>query len=155
MKTFTRPEKKAAQILQDDMPLTEKPFAAVADACGLTGDDLLAWIQDLSQKGIIRKIGAILRHQKAGYGTNVLVMWSVSPDAIENAGRTLANLPYISHCYERHPAFQNKFNLFTMLHAQHDDISPLLDAMSQLISCNDFLLLESLHEYKKTSPEYF
>jgi hypothetical protein len=42
-----------------------------------------------------------------------------------------------------------------MLHAQHDDISPLLDAMSQLISCNDFLLLESLHEYKKTSPEYF
>ena len=52
MKTFTRPEKKAAQILQDDMPLTEKPFAAIADACGLTGDDLLAWIQELSQKGI-------------------------------------------------------------------------------------------------------
>ena len=155
MKTFTLPENKAAQILQNDMPLTDKPFAAIADACGLTGDELLALIQELSRKGIIRKIGAILRHQKAGYGTNVLVMWSVSPDAIENAGHALAKLPYISHCYERNPAFQNKYNLFTMLHAQQDDISPLLGAMSQIISCNDFLLLESLQEYKKTSPEYF
>jgi siroheme decarboxylase len=152
METFSIQQLKAARILQSDIPLTVRPFTAIADACGLTGNDLPGWIKELSQKGIVRKFGAILRHQKAGYRKNALVMWSVLPDAVDNAGRAFAALPYISHCYERKPAFQNKYNLFTMLHAQEDDISPLTDAMSRLINNSDFLLLESLQEYKKTSP---
>lgn len=42
-----------------------------------------------------------------------------------------------------------------MLHTQNDGIGSLIDTMSQQISCNDYLVLESLQEYKKTSPEYF
>ncbi len=155
METFSTQKLKAAQILQSDIPLTVKPFTEIADICGLKNDVLMAWIKGLSQKGVIRKFGAILRHQKAGYSKNALVMWAVPFDVIENAGRLFASLPFISHCYERKPAFQNRYNLFTMLHAQDDGISPLLNTMSQLINCNDFLILESLQEYKKTSPEYF
>jgi siroheme decarboxylase len=155
MKTFTIPEKKAARILQRDMPLTDRPFAAIADTCGLTTAQLIILLKKLSGNGIMRKFGAILRHQRAGFQKNALVMWSVPPDLVENAGRTLASLSCISHCYERKPAFQNKYNLFTMLHAQDDDISPLINTMSQLIHSKDFLILESLQEYKKTSPEYF
>ena len=155
MNTFTIPEKKAAQILQRDMPLTDRPFAEIADACGLTTAQLISLLKKLSGNGILRKFGAILRHQQAGFQKNALVMWSVPPDAVENAGHMLASLSYISHCYERKPAFQNKYNLFTMLHTQNDDISPLITTMSQLIHSKDFLILESLQEYKKTSPEYF
>jgi len=155
MNTFTIPGKKAARILQHDMPLTDRPFAVIADACGLTTAQLISLLKKLSDNGILRKFGAILRHQRAGFQKNALVMWSVPPDAVENAGRMLASLSYISHCYERKPAFQNKYNLFTMLHAQDDDISPLINTMSQLIHSKDFLILESLQEYKKTSPEYF
>lgn len=155
MNTFTIPEKKAARILQRDMPLTDRPFAAIADVCGLTTEQLISLLKKLSDNGILRKFGAILRHQRAGFQKNALVMWSVPPDAVENAGRMLASLSYISHCYERKPAFQNKYNLFTMLHTQDDDISPLITTMSRLIHSKDFLILESLQEYKKTSPEYF
>jgi len=155
MTTFTIPEKKAARILQHDMPLTDRPFAAIADACGLTTAQLISLLKKLSGNGIMRKFGAILRHQRAGFQKNALVMWSVPPDVVENAGRMLASLSYISHCYERKPAFQNKYNLFTMLHAQDDDISPLIKTMSQLSHSKDFLILQSLQEYKKTSPEYF
>ena len=155
MDTFKIEQLKVARILQSDIPLTVNPFTAIANVCGLSGNDLLGWIKELSEKGIVRKFGAILRHQKAGYRKNALVMWAVPTDALENAGRAFASLPYISHCYERKPAFQNKYNLFTMLHTQEDDISPFTDAMSRLIESSDFLLLESLQEYKKTSPEYF
>jgi len=155
METFSIQKLMAARILQSDIPLTVKPFVEIADTCSLKSDDLMTWIKGLSQKGVIRKFGAILRHQKAGYHTNALVMWAVHVDAIENAGKRFAELPFISHCYERKPAFQNKYNLFTMLHAQGDDISPLVNTMSQLIHNNDFLILESLQEYKKISPEYF
>lgn len=155
MNIFSAGQLKAARILQSDIPLSPRPFTVIAGACGLTGDELIAWIRDLSRQGIIRKVAAILRHQRAGYGKNVLVLWSVPKEVIGTAGRKLAGLPYISHCYERKPSFADRYNLFSMLHARTNDISPLLQDMSRLISCTDFLLLESLEEYKKTSPEYF
>ncbi|MHB8137486.1 MAG: siroheme decarboxylase subunit beta [Smithellaceae bacterium] len=155
MKTLTIPEKKAAQILQHDLPLIDRPFAAVAEACGLSTIQLIDLLKKLSADGILRKFGAVLRHQKAGYRNNALVVWAVPPEAIENAGQLFASLSYISHCYERKPAFQKKYNLFTMLHAQDDDITSLVSNMRELINRNDYLILESLQEYKKTSPEYF
>jgi len=154
MNRFSTRQLKAAKILQSDIPLSSRPFADIARASEMTSEELIGWIRDLSREGIIRKVTTILRHQKAGYGKNVLVVWSVTPEAIEDAGRKLAGLPYISHCYERKP-FASRYNLFTMLHAKAGNISPLLEEMSRLISCPDFLLLESLEEYKKTSPEYF
>ena len=155
METFSKQKLEAARILQSDIPLVMKPFTQIADACGLESDALITWLKELSQQGAIRKFGAILRHQKAGYGKNALVMWAIRIDAVENTGKLFAGLPFISHCYERSPAFENKYNLFTMLHAQDDDISSMLSTMSELAGSNDFLILESLHEYKKTSPEYF
>ncbi len=155
MRALTTQEKKAASILQHDLPLISKPFAAIADACGLSAGQLIRLLKDLSKSGILRKIGAILRHQNAGYRTNALVVWSVPPGDEEVAGRAFASLPFVSHCYEREPAFLEKYNLFTMLHAHDNDLSLLIDTMTQLIGSSDYLVLESLQEYKKTSPEYF
>lgn len=156
MKTLTIPENNALRFLQQDLPLIKMPFTAIADACGLTTIQLMELLKKLSAKGSLRKFGAILRHQKAGYGKNALVVWSVPPGAVEESGQVFASQVFISHCYERSPAFQNKYNLFTMLHARNnEDISFLVDRMSQQIHCNDYLVLDSLQEYKKTSPEYF
>ncbi len=155
MNSFTPGEKNAARALQADIPLTIKPFHAIADACGLEPRALIDWLRALRQQGDIRKFGAVLQHQKAGYRENALVMWAIPEEAMINAGKRFALLPFVSHCYERKPSFQSKYNLFTMLHAQDETIADLIQRMSQSISCNDFLVLESLHEYKKTSPEYF
>ena len=155
MRTLTTQEKKAASILQRDLPLISKPFAAVADDCGLNASQLIRLLRDLSKNGVLRKIGAILRHQNAGYRKNALVVWSVPPGDEQVAGRAFAALPFVSHCYARKPPFQEKYNLFTMLHAQDNDLSVLINTMAQLIGNNDYLILESLQEYKKTSPEYF
>ena len=155
MKTFSTKEARAAQILQTDIPLTTKPFIDIAALCGLESEELMDWLARLSRQGVIRKFGAVLRHQKAGYHKNALVMWAVPPDQVEDAGRRFALLPFISHCYERKPAFENRYNLFTMLHAQDKTLEGEIQQMSRTIGCSDFLVLESLHEYKKTSPEYF
>lgn len=149
------PYSKAAQILQADLPLVANPFVVIAEECGLSGDSLLGWVRELLQKGDIRKFGAILRHQKAGYRKNALVLWVCPANAIEKVGNAFAALSSVSHCYERKPAFQNKYNLFTMLHSREDSLKSLLTDMSRLSAISDYLVLESLQEYKKTSPEYF
>ena len=155
MEKLTVEEIKVARLIQLDISLAARPFGQIGRACDLSEEEVLNIIRHLLQKGYIRRFGAILRHQKAGYTKNALIIWAVPPDQIENAGKILAAFPFISHLYERNPAFQGKYNLFTMLHAQNDNITAIMDQMAAAINNRDFLILESLQEYKKTSPEYF
>ena len=73
----------------------------------------------------------------------------------ENAGNMFASFPFISHCYERKPAFREKYNIFTMLHSKDEIILSLVKDMVTATDIYDYLILESILEYKKTSPEYF
>ncbi len=155
MEKLTAAEIKVARLIQLEIPLVSRPFSRIGQACGLAEEDVLNITRHLLEKGYIRRFGAVLRHQKAGYTKNALIIWAIPPDQIEAAGKILAAFPFISHCYERDPAFLGKYNLFTMLHAQNDNIAGSIDQMAAAISNRHFLILESLQEYKKTSPEYF
>jgi hypothetical protein len=42
-----------------------------------------------------------------------------------------------------------------MLHTKGEDTSDLVNNMAASTGINDYLILESLKEYKKISPEYF
>jgi DNA-binding Lrp family transcriptional regulator len=148
-------KKKVARLIQNDITLKSRPFSELADTCGSSEEDVLDITKTLLKEGFMRKFGAILRHQKIGYGKNALVVWSVPADQIEKVGEIFASFPFISHCYERKPAFQTKYNLFTMLHAKGEDTSDLVNNMAASAGINDYLILESLTEYKKISPEYF
>ena len=155
MEKLTAAEKKVARLIQSDISLVNRPFRETGKACDLNEEEVLNITGRLQQKGYIRRFGAILRHQKAGYVKNALLVWSAPQDQIENAGKIFASFSFISHCYERKPAFQNKYNLFTMLHTQNDDIASIINKMAESINSRDFLVLESLQEYKKISPKYF
>lgn len=155
MKKLTTPEKKVANLLQRDIVLTSSPFAETGKVCGLTAREVLNIIKRLLQHGYVRRFGAILRHQKAGYTKNALVVWSVPEELTQRAGQIMAASGAVSHCYERHPAFLGKFNLFTMLHARDEDVLSLIKKMAAATGIHDYLILESIKEYKKKSPEYF
>jgi hypothetical protein len=42
-----------------------------------------------------------------------------------------------------------------MLHSRDKNILSLINDMAVAADINDYLILESIYEYKKTSPEYF
>ena len=155
MKKLTVKEKKIACVIQKDIAVTKFPFIPLGNLCGLTSGGVLDTIKQLLKKGFIRRYGAILRHQKAGYGKNALIAWSVPAEQTEKTGNIFASFPFISHCYERKPAFKEKYNFFTMLHARNEDILSKIKDVAMATSIKDFLILESVQEYKKTSPEYF
>jgi DNA-binding Lrp family transcriptional regulator len=152
---LTVKQKKVARLIQQDIALVRSPFDETGNACGFTAKQVLDTTKELLKKGFIRKFGAILRHQKAGYGTNALVVWSVPAEQTEKTGNMFASFPFISHCYERKPAFREKYNIFTMLHSKNDNILSLIKDVAIVTGINDYLILESIQEYKKTSPEYF
>lgn len=155
MEKLTLKQNKVARLIQNDIMVVSSPFEETGKACGLTAKEVLDTTKELLKKGFIRKFCAILRHQRAGYRKNALVIWSVSPDQIKKAGRMLSAYRSVSHCYERNPAFRGKYNIFTMLHSKDENISSLINGMATATGINDYLILESIQEYKKKSPEYF
>jgi len=146
---------KLARLIQKDIDAVSRPFETIAQKLEIAESAVIQSIKKLSRDGLIRKFGAILRHNKAGYKTNALIVWSVAANQVENIGNFFSSLPFVSHCYERNPSFRNKYNLFTMIHSQAEDIDSLAQELSASSKINDFLILKSIEEYKKTSPEYF
>jgi DNA-binding Lrp family transcriptional regulator len=152
---LSKQEKRIAQIIQGDLPLDRRPFKDMRTLTGLTEEEILKSISDLMEKGIIRKFGAIIRHQKAGYTENAMVVWAVPEDRCEAAGNILASFPEITHCYERTPPFEGKYAIFTMVHFRSGENGAVIQKLSDAAGIKDFKVLTSVKEYKKSSMEYF
>ena len=155
MENLSIKQKKIARLIQQDIAVQTFPFKKIGKLCLLSEEEVLNTTCQFLEKGLIRKFGAILRHQKAGYKENALVIWSISAEQKEKVGTTFALFPFISHCYEREPAFLDKYNIFTMIHSGGRSISSLIKEMVNATGMRDYLILKSVKEYKKTSPEYF
>jgi siroheme decarboxylase len=148
-------EADVARQIQGDIPLTGRPFQRIGETIGLTEGEVLSIAGSLRKRGIIRKIGAIVRHQKVGYTHNVMVVWAAPPARAEEAGKALSSFAEVTHCYERTPPFAGRYNLFTMVHFRNETDEALLREMASAAGVADFRVLQSLEEFKKNSMEYF
>ena len=141
--------------LQGDLPVERRPFRAVASRAGMSEETVLDTIGAMVQQGIIRKIGAILRHQRAGITRNAMVVWAVPVERTEETGTVFASCKEITHCYERCPPFQGRYNLFTMIHAGEGKLEGVIAKISEQAGISDYQVLLSEEEFKKSSMEYF
>jgi DNA-binding Lrp family transcriptional regulator len=153
---LTELEKKIIAEIQGDIPIVERPFLEIAQKLEISEDILLETLQSLCDRGIIRRFGATLRHQKSGFEANAMVAWQVEEDRIDAVGKKMAASRHISHCYRRNPAPDWHYNLYTMIHAK-DEASCLEIArkLSEKTSVKTYTVLFSREELKKTSMQYF
>ncbi len=153
---LTELEKKIIASIQEDMPISERPYAAIAEKLAITESELLDKLQDLSRHGVIRRFGATLRHQRAGFNANAMVAWKVDEDRIQEVGQKMASFRQVSHCYRRNPTADWPYNLYTMVHANDEQAcQETARKMSRATSVEDYTLLFSREELKKTSMVYF
>ena len=149
-------EKKIINLIQGDLPVTHRPFALLAEQLGISETELLAEIRKLKDSGVIRRFGATLRHQEAGYSSNAMVVWKVPDERLEEVGRAIAKFKEVTHCYQREPQKDWPYNLYSMVHgANKEDCHEIARRLSRTVGINDFTLLFSEMEFKKTSMEYF
>jgi DNA-binding Lrp family transcriptional regulator len=149
-------EKKIIASIQEDMAITERPYLTISEKLGIPEETLLETLQSLCGRGIIRRFGATLRHQKTGFTANAMAAWQVAEDRVEEVGSRLASFKQVSHCYRRNPANGWPFNLYTMIHA-YDEASCRQTArnMAEETGVENYSLLFSRKELKKTSMVYF
>ena len=150
-------ERAVINALQQDLPLTEKPFALMSAKLSMETDKFLNSCQTLLQRGIMRRFSASVNHNKLGFTANAMVCWKVPSSMVDTAGKKIATFPEVSHCYERQTNPAWPYNLFAMVHTQsNENCRAVTDKICSEtgLDKNKKLLLFSTKEVRKTRVRY-
>jgi DNA-binding Lrp family transcriptional regulator len=146
----------AIRVVQEDLPLVERPFAAQAAELGCSEDDVLGLLASFKDRKLMRRFAAVMNHRTAGFKANAMGVWAVPDDDLDEIGPRMAGFALVSHCYRR-PTYPDwPYSVFTMVHGKHSrDCETTIAAIRDETGVDDYALLWSIKEYKKTRVRYF
>ena len=84
---------------QDGFPLEPRPYERIGGELGMTEDEVLETLADLSTRGAIGRVGAVVRPNTAGAST--LAAMRVPKRRLEEVAAAVNARPEVNHNYER------------------------------------------------------
>lgn len=102
---------------QAGLPLVARPYHAIAEQLQLDPAEVMARVQAMLDRGLIRRIGVVPNHYRIGYKANGMTVWDVSDEVVDELGARVGQFDFVSHCYRRPRHLpQWRYNLFAMVH---------------------------------------
>jgi DNA-binding Lrp family transcriptional regulator len=149
-------DRAVIRATQGDMPVIAEPYAPAAASLGIEVGALLEHMARMKERGLLRRVAAILYHRRAGFSANGMGVWKVPEDRIEELGPRMASFRGISHCYQR-PTYQDwPYSIFTMAHGRSkEECDAILDAIAAEFDISERATLYSSTEFKKIRLLYF
>jgi siroheme decarboxylase len=100
---------------QQGMPVSRRPYHDIANQLGLDPPLVMERLQEMLNRGVIRRIGVVPNHYALGYQANGMSVWDVPDEKVKYFGNIIGKLDFVSHCYHRprHPP-DWPYNLFAM-----------------------------------------
>ena len=144
------------RALQGDMPVVPEPYAPAAAELGITQERFLDHLVGMQERGLLRRVAAILYHRRAGFSANGMGVWKVPEEQILDVGRQMAAVRGISHCYQR-PTYEDwPYSVFTMAHGRSkEECDAILDSIAATHGITERATLYSSTEFKKIRLLYF
>jgi DNA-binding Lrp family transcriptional regulator len=147
-------DRQLIRVSQAGLPLTERPYHALAEKVSLDPDEVMARFQRMLGAGVIRRIGAVPNHYRLGWRANGMSVWDVEDERVGEIGRQVGALPFVTHCYRR-PRRPPRwpYNLFAMVHGrERPEVEDKLREIAALIgsSARAHDVLYSTRILKKT-----
>ncbi len=161
-------DRQLIQLTQSGLPLVSRPYHQLAEKLGISPDEIMQRLQTMLDDGVIRRIAAVPNHYKLGYTHNGMTVWDVTDEKIDELGKQVGRLDFVSHCYHRPRHLPEwRYNLFAMVHgktrqsvdAEIAQIKTLLDKhchahtvlySSKILKKTGFRLQESGNRKQKT-----
>ena len=152
----TEDDKEFIRELQKDLEIVDKPFLKAAQNLGITEEQVFEKLKHYENIGVMRRFAAILRHRDVGFIANGMIVWKVPEKRITEVGEKLGAFPQISHCYQR-PVYQDwPYNVFSMIHCKsQDEAENMAKQIQKEVHVDEYKILFSAREFKKTRVEYF
>lgn len=143
------------EALAGDLPLVPEPYAELSSRVGMSEEELVSLVREWLSDGRIRRLGAVLAHQRVGVTQNVMFCIQVPAAQVEQIGTRLASLSEVSHCYEREVPPEFPYNVFAMVHAASKQaMDETLARLKEIARNLPSVELRTVKEYKKSSPPY-
>jgi DNA-binding Lrp family transcriptional regulator len=141
---------------QGDLPVIAEPYAQAARELAMSEAELLEHMSGMRERGLLRRVAAILYHRRAGFSANGMGVWQVPPEQIETLGPRMASYRGISHCYQRPTYADWPYSVFTMAHGRSkEECDAVLDAIAADTGIEGRATLYSSTEFKKIRLLYF
>lgn len=116
--------------LQNNFPLSERPYEIIAQKLQIPCDELWVRIQKLINEGVVRRIGASLDSRKFGF-CSTLAAVNCQADVIEQAAHIIGQFPEVTHSYLRN----DNFNIwFTLIAVDEERIECILEQIRTSLS---------------------
>lgn len=155
-------EDSAAQrlraLLERGLPLTARPWQALAEQCGMSEGEVLAWVERWQREGLIKRMGLVVKHHALGIRANAMVVWDLPDDTVSEVGRRLAEEPAVTLCYRRPRHLPDwPYNLFCMIHGtRRERVLAALDDIVRRQGLQEIphRVLFSLKAYKQCGGRY-
>lgn len=153
-------DRKLIHLLSGELPIREQPFEPLAGELNIPVTEVLAKIEGYLSAGIMRRLGIVLAHQRAGYTANGLCAWQVPAWQADEIGAAIAAAESrVSHCYLRQaaPAKGWFYTLYTMIHGHsREEVETAAGKIAaRYRGLGDRVILYSVKEWKKESLIYF
>jgi siroheme decarboxylase len=150
-------DRAVIRATQGDLPVVSEPYAPAATELGMSVDALVEHLQGMVERGLLRRVAAILFHRRAGFSANGMGVWRVPEDRVLEIGPRMAAFRGISHCYQRPTYADWPYQLFTMAHGRSkEECDAVLDAVAASVpDLQDRAILYSSTEFKKIRLLYF
>jgi len=147
-------ERAVVKATQGGLPLVARPYEALGKDLGISEAQAVSLLQEMLGDGRIRRIGAVPNHHALGYSANAMSVWDVADGAVDELGRAVGALPFVSHCYRRARRLPDwPYNLFAMVHGRSRaetaaQIEVIRGALGRWLRASD--VLYSVRTLKKT-----
>lgn len=137
-------DKSILNRIQSNFPIDSQPFMIIAKDLGLEEDNVIARVQHLKEKGIIRRIGGNFVPDKVGY-VSTLCAARVPENKVDEFAAVVNRYPGVTHNYQR----DNDFNVwFTFIAPSMAEIEKNLTEISARTGIADILNLPATKVFK-------
>ena len=120
-------ERRLLACIEDGLPLVPAPYAWLAERLDTSETQVISALGEMVERGVIKRIGIVVRHHELGYRANAMVVWDIPDTRVAEVGQRLGGDPVVRLCYRRPRRLPEwRYNLFTMVHGR-DRTSVLLE----------------------------
>jgi DNA-binding Lrp family transcriptional regulator len=103
-------DRMIVNLLQDGIPIRERPFKAAARRLGIEESELLSRLERLQRDGVLTRFGPLYQIERAG-GAFLLAAMQIPPPDVERVAGLINALPEVAHNYLR----SHRFNLWFVI----------------------------------------
>jgi DNA-binding Lrp family transcriptional regulator len=149
-------DRRLIAALQPGLPLVARPFAQLAQECGMPEADLVERLAAWLDEGCIKRFGVVVRHHELGYRANAMVVFDVPDAAVSAVGQRLAREGGVTLCYRRQRHLPHwHHNLFCMVHGRsREEVEPVIERLCR-VAGYPCTALFSLRRFKQCGAKYF